>query len=98
MAKPFTALRDPRLGLDDVLPFGRHQGYTVEEVLKDRPEYIRWLIVNTSTRFHDSIITRAAELSIPKSKQYQYNAEYHKYSGKSYDFVIYDELFDDMPF
>ena len=51
MAKAFKALRNPALTFDDILGFGRHQGYKVGEILKDRPEYIAWLIDNTSIKF-----------------------------------------------
>jgi hypothetical protein len=87
------------LGLDDILPFGRYQGYTVEEILKDRPEYIRWLIVNTSTKFHDSVLTKAAKFTIPKHTQRFYNAEYHFYRDESHNiFSDQDDWFDDVPF
>jgi hypothetical protein len=96
MAKPFTALRDSRLGLDDVLPFGRHQGYTVEEILKDRPEYISWLMSNTTLKFYPSVHEL---LLLMKPKRVPQHTSFNpKYSGKSYDFIIYDELFDDIPF
>ena len=54
MAKTFKALRNPRLGLDDQIP-GRHFGYTIHEIIKDRPEYIDWLMKNTEILFHDSV-------------------------------------------
>lgn len=55
MAKAFSLLRGLELGLDDILGFGRHQGYTVNEILKDRPEYICWLIDNTDIKFYPSV-------------------------------------------
>ncbi len=54
MAKAFRALRDPRLGLDDTI-VGRHFGYTIAEIIKDRPQYIDWLMKNTQIQFHDSV-------------------------------------------
>ncbi len=54
MAIQFSKLKN-KLGLDDTLPFGRHQGYTVEEILKDRPEYISWLMSNTTLKFYPSV-------------------------------------------
>lgn len=54
MAKAFRALRDQRLGLDDTI-VGRHLGYTIAEIIKDRPDYINWLMNNTSIQFHESV-------------------------------------------
>ncbi len=54
MPIPFTKIKN-RFGLDDVMPFGRHQGYTVLEIIKDRPSYISWLIQNTNLKFYESV-------------------------------------------
>lgn len=95
MAIQFNKLKN-KLGLDDTLPFGRHQGYTVEEILKDRPEYISWLMSNTTLKFYPSVHEL---LLLMKPKRIPQHTSFNpKYSGKSYDFVIYDELFDDIPF
>ena len=56
MAKPFQSLKSPILDYDSQLTFGRHFGYTVEEVLKDRPEYIAWLLDNTSIKFSPRVV------------------------------------------
>lgn len=31
------------LSLDDILPFGKHKGLTVEEIIKEYPDYMEWL-------------------------------------------------------
>lgn len=93
MAIQFSKIKN-KLGLDDTLPFGKHQGYTVEEILKDRPEYIRWLIINTSLKFHDNVLNRAAKFTIPKHTQRRYNTEFHE---RINDYEL-DNLFDDVSF
>ena len=32
------------LGLDDLLPFGKHEGQQVEDVIHDDPSYIEWIV------------------------------------------------------
>lgn len=62
--------------MDDVLPFGRHQGYRVEEIIKDRPDYISWLIVNTSLKFTQSVhdyLTKCMLRAVPRKKRYFYD-------------------------
>lgn len=58
MAISFGKIRN-NLGLRDILPFGRYQGYSVLEIVKDRPSYISWLIQNTELKFdkpvHDEL-------------------------------------------
>ena len=46
--------------MDDVLPFGRHQGYTVREIVKDRPQYISWLMNNTGLKFSKTVTKHTA--------------------------------------
>jgi len=97
MAKAFNKLRNPTLGLDDVLPLGRHAGYTVLEILKDSPSYISWLIVNTDIKFYQSV----------HSELYRYLAKHvPKHKSTRTRFVGYDhdtlsdwcDPFDDVPF
>lgn len=79
MAKAFNKLRNPALGLDDIIPFGRHAGYSVLEIMKDRPSYISWLIVNTDVKFYPSV----------HNELYRYLAK-HVPKHKSTRFVGYD--------
>ena len=95
MSKPFTKLKGTTLGLDDQLGFGRHKGYTILEILKDRPAYITWLIANTDLKFYQSVHEELYKYTADKAP-----AKYHKY------FVGYDhdtlgdwgDPFDDVPF
>lgn len=104
MAIPFGKLKT-KLGLDDVLPFGRHAGYTVLEIIKDHPQYISWLIQNTSLRFYPSVheeLSRHIIKHVPKGagvlssnlrklKRDMWNQEWM-------NDPIYLEGFDDIPF
>lgn len=93
--------------MDDVLPFGRHQGYTVEEILKDRPEYIAWLIANTNLKFYQSVhdeLTRQVRvienIYKPRKNSYIYTGllrgEQAHY-GAELESAI-DDWYDDIPF
>ncbi len=54
MAIQFNNVRT-KLGLDDVLDFGAWIGHTVEEVIRQKPEYISWLMTNTDKKFYGSV-------------------------------------------
>lgn len=94
MSKPFNKLRDPKLNFDDVLRFGRHHGYTVSEVLKDRPQYIAWLIDNTDIKFTDQVMDLADVYCPPKPRKIirLYRDESHNVHSDQ------DDWFDDIPF
>lgn len=100
LSKPFNKIKTA-LGMDDVLPWGRYQGYTVEEILKDRPEYIAWLISDTSLRFypsvHQEIQRRALEIVNayrPRRRAYYYGGDL---VGEEANYSIQDQ-WDDVPF
>ena len=94
MAKAFNKLRNPRLELDDVVPFGRYAGYSVLKILKDRPTYISWLIFNTDIKFYPSV----------HSELYKYLAKHDKPTRTRFVGYDHDTLsdwcdpFDDIPF
>lgn len=97
MSKPFSSIKSA-LGLDDTLPFGRHQGYTVLEIVRDRPEYIKWLIDNTSLRFYPSVHIELERFLVDKKENY--NEAY--YRGLNF-FDIHPKheewnYWDDVPF
>lgn len=97
MAIQFSKLKN-KLGLDDTLPFGRHQGYTVEEILKDRPEYISWLMSNTTLKFYPSVHEL---LLLMKPKRVPQHTSFRtKYSGDEAFNTLEDagSWFEDVPF
>lgn len=42
----------PPTGLDDELPFGKHEGTPLWQVLETDPTYVRWLIEEADMEFH----------------------------------------------
>lgn len=99
MTKPFNkVLYTGWIGLDSQLTFGRHIGYTVNEVLKDRPEYIAWLIDNTEIKFYESVHEQVNKLfppvvdpwKVPKDISYWQDGQFWKYANDTY--------IDDIPF
>lgn len=50
--------------LDSTLRFGKYKGYTIEDLLNDRPDYLLWLLENVDDFEVDKAlqdaITRAA--------------------------------------
>lgn len=110
MSKAFTKLKDPRyLGLDDIIPFGRYSGYSVLEIVRDRPVYIDWLIKNTDLKFYQSVheelarqdYKKAQAGAVPKSYLYAqaYQGVYDKH-GISYDDpeMDFEDWCTDVPF
>ena len=103
MSLHFNKLKGTTLGLDDQLGFGRHIGYTVLEVVKDRPEYIKWLIDNTGIKFYPSVLEELLRQMTPEALFTNYNIAYHrghKYIA-NYDHDTCNEWSDwdaDVPF
>jgi hypothetical protein len=83
------------LGLDDQLDFGKHIGYTVLEVIKDRPDYIDCLI-KEGKKFYPSVheeLERIRKEAILKDTK--------KFLKRTYDwdnFSDQDDYWDDVPF
>lgn len=77
MSIPFKKVRS-KLGLNDHLPDGRHRGYTVLAILKDRPRYIKWLMDNTTIRFHSSVEHEMWKYLLELPRRKRYNSAYHK--------------------
>lgn len=44
------------LKLDDDMPFGKHKGKQIEDLVEDEPSYIRWLCENANTEFDDTVL------------------------------------------
>lgn len=97
MAIAFSKIKS-KLGLDDTIPFGRYQGYTVEEILKDMPEYISWLMSNTSLRFYPSVHEMLLMMLPKRAAQHTriVNRRLNDYDELTYPDI--EILFDDVPF
>jgi hypothetical protein len=91
-----------KLGLDDVLTFGKYHGHKVEDIVNDSPHYISWLIQNTDTKFYESVHERmysALAKYVPKGPvgPWVYSGENNLYANglSSDDFTNWIE---DVPF
>lgn len=83
------------LGLDDQLTFGRHIGYTVLEVLRDRPDYIEYLIAK-GKKFYPSV---NEELNRRRSEAILSNTKKYLIQGYGWNrFTHQEDYWDDVPF
>lgn len=53
-------------GLSNVLEFGKHKGKTVEQVMKDEPNWLHWALQNIP----EFKLNRNALLKLPPFKRY----------------------------
>lgn len=84
MSKSFTQLKSPTLGLDSVLDFGRHSGYTILEIIKDQPDYIRWLIKEGKS-VYPSVLEELIRHEVDRSTK-----------GRSHQYLYYGDLHGDL--
>jgi hypothetical protein len=99
MSKSFNKIKHTGiLGIDSQLTFGRHIGYTIKEILKDRPEYINWLMHNTELKFHQSVHEEIFRWLAKKDTPTKCNL-YSPYGYLlDYDIDQQDDWLDDVPF
>lgn len=93
MSLKFTQLKPTTLGLDSVLDFGRHFGYTVSEILKDWPEYIQWLAIE-GKKFYPSVLEQLQYFLEEK----QNKRVYTRSSAWNDILSDQDDWWDDVPF
>lgn len=94
MSLKFTQLKPTTLGLDYILDFGRHFGYTVSEVLKDRPEYIQWLVTE-GKKFYPSVHNELMKIACKPTKL---KGSYYKHLDAWYVHSDQDDWWEDVPF
>jgi hypothetical protein len=98
MAKAFSSLRGPKLGLDDQITFGKYQGSTVLELCRDCPSYISWIMQNTDIKFYESV---TQELSRHLTKHVARHVSIGAWRYPDYDHDTCNEWSDwdaDVPF
>lgn len=54
----------PKLGLDDVMPFGKYKGEQIEDLIEDHPEYLAWCFDNNVVEFNNSVISKMLDRKI----------------------------------
>ena len=52
------------LEMTDFMPFGKHKGQQVEDVMHDDPEYVSWLIDNDVMGFSEMVMQKAEDMKI----------------------------------
>lgn len=94
MSKSFTRLKDPRLGLQDVITIGKYKGCRVCDVLDDW-EYLKWMHSNTSVKFQQPVLDKitAAWSAWSQETHYQEEVVPYTYSGP-----WFSDMEDDVPF
>ncbi len=46
---PFSLRKPKTYSLNDTLPFGKHQGEKLQDVIDNDPEYVDWMVKNIAT-------------------------------------------------
>ena len=92
MSKPFFSIRT-KLGLDDILTFGKYRGNTVQEIISEEndPGYIAWL-QDQGYKFYQSV-HEVLEINKPRKNTY-----FKMNNTHLLDDPVYLEGFDDVPF
>lgn len=52
------------LGLEDMMPFGKHRMCQIEDLVYDEPGYMRWLAEDTDTDLDQEVLDLMVEQKI----------------------------------
>ena len=63
MAKSFSTLKDPKLGLLDQITFGKLKGCRVCDVIEDHHEYLIWAEKQGYCKFQQIVIETICEIA-----------------------------------
>lgn len=88
MAKTFSKLKSPLLGLTDLLTFGKLNGCRVCDVIEDQYEYLIWAEKQGLVKFQQNVIAKI-------KKQAGFEDEKRHYEEEVQPWL--DEL-EDIPF
>jgi hypothetical protein len=95
MAKPFTKIKDPKLGLKDIIPIGKFKGCRVCDIIKDDWEYLKWMHTNTSVKFQTDVLEEITAAWDTWSADTHYQEEIAPYMYDANQWGLTDE---DVPF
>ena len=95
MAKSFSQIKDPRLGLTDILPIGKFKGCRVCDIIKDDWEYLKWIHTNTSVKFQTDVLEEITVAWDTWSCETHYQEEVAPYTNTNQWFF---DTEDDIPF
>ena len=91
MAIQFNKLRDPRLGLQDKITFGKLRDCRVCDCIQDHYEYLIWAEKSGFVKFQPIVVETLQEHAGYKDQQRHYEEEVKPW-------VEPDVLEDDVPF
>jgi hypothetical protein len=91
MAISFSKLRDPRLGLQDKITFGKLRDCRVCDCIQDHYEYLIWAEKSGYIKFQPIVVETLQEHAGYKDQQRHYEEEVKPW-------VEPDVLEDDVPF
>ena len=64
-----TSSKTYQLSLSDQMPFGKHKGKTIQQVLDEAPDYLQWMIANVPrVTFNDDVTRAIAQKSLQTTK------------------------------
>ena len=108
MAIQFSKLRDPKLGLQDKITFGKLKDCRVCDCIQDHYEYLIWAEKCGYIKFQPIVIETIQEHAGYKSQQQHYDEEVAPYvTGNKHEYLAeiasrqdYDTTFEegDIPF
>jgi len=52
------------LRLSDVMPFGKHKGQEIEDLIHDHPDYLAWCVNEEVVNFDEEVINQLSERKI----------------------------------
>ena len=96
MAKSFSNIKKS-LGLLDIIQFGKYKGCRVDSIVEQDDEYLRYMQthgIKFDAGVMDALTNKFSATSIVVNAED--DASY--FSGNTYDIIIFDEIFDDVPF
>ena len=97
MAIQFSKLRDPKLGMQDKITFGKLRDCRVCDCIQDHYEYLIWAEKNGYLKFQPIVVETIQEHAEYKNQQRHYEEEIKPWL-KPNDDVLPIILDDDVPF
>ena len=94
MAKSFTNLKSPLLGLSDLIPLGKLKDCRVCDVIQDHADYLNWLQTNGYIKFQQ-IVKETIQETIMVANQAVNDEDDRAYMEDQYQPLL---EFEDVPF
>lgn len=103
MAKSFSTLKDPKLGLLDTITFGKLKDCRVCDVIEDHYEYLIWAEKNGYMRFQQIVLETIQEAAhfekwVPPETPVEAVDTYMKNREMFPAGIWFSDMDDDIPF